>query len=97
VCDHPALLSKNATRLVTSGGQRLAKQQAGGGARLSGGAKLGGFIVPDDESEGSEASWSGSGSEGEEEQEVSSVPAVHCKLCQLRARGMHDAGVGRMD
>ena len=85
VCDHPALLSENATKLVTSGGQRLAKKQAGGGARL------GGFIVPDDESAGSEASWSRSGSEEEEEEEVSMAGrALH--ISQIVADCMQDAG-----
>lgn len=91
VCDHPALLSENATRLVTSGVQRLARKQAGGG-----GARLGGFIVPDDESEESEASWSRSGSEEEEdEEEEVSLAGWQCTapVSETCTSCMHDAGV----
>lgn len=71
VCDHPALLSARATKLVTSGGQRLAAKKKGKEGRSS----LGGFLVDDDATESSEGSWSSSDSGSHEEVQCGEVHA----------------------
>ena len=79
VCDHPALLSNRATRLVTSGGQKLAAKEKG----RKGCSSLGGFLVDDDATESSGGSWSGSNSDSGADPQDEEVPAHHTPLCIL--------------
>ena len=80
VCDHPALLSDRATRLVTSGGQKLAAKQKGKKGRSS----LGGFLVDDDATESSESSWSSSDSDSQEGSHDEQVPIqLHLSKCSM--------------